>query len=112
MRIIIPPVPSSVHNPRRITRISPFSYYACSLDLFLRRKVLAHRRLQCGRVRVLRVLVRGQGFTAEGQFEFLGNLRPEFAQRVESQALEQAGGHSLRRGTEPASVVPLIGLAQ
>ena len=57
-------------------------------------------------------MVHRRGFTAEGELEFPGNLRPEFAEGVESHVLKDAVGDPLRCGTEAALVVRVIGVAQ
>src|SRR5260370_17153441 len=65
--------------------------------------------LLCGRNRFG---ARGPGFTAERQLEFPGNLRPEFAQHVETHVLQDALAHVLRRGRQAALVVRGIGITQ
>src|SRR5216684_5726043 len=65
--------------------------------------------LLCGRNRFG---ARGPGFTAERQLEFPGNLRPEFAQHVETHVLQDAVAHALRCWRETALVVEMICVAQ
>src|SRR5216683_5549706 len=65
--------------------------------------------LLCGRNRFG---ARGPGFTAERQLEFLGNLRPEFAQHIETHVLQDAVAHALRCWRETAFVVHVIRIAQ
>src|SRR6266849_4531669 len=59
--------------------------------------------LLCGRNRFG---ARGPGFTAERQLEFPGNLRPEFAQHIETHVLQDAVAHALRCWRETALAVP------
>src|SRR5713226_7136129 len=65
--------------------------------------------LLCGRNRFG---ARGPGFTAERQLEFPGNLRPEFAQHIETHVLQDAVAHALRCWRETAFVVHVIRIAQ
>jgi hypothetical protein len=44
----------------------------------------------------IRVGAHQGGFTAEGEFEFVGNLGPEFAKHVETHVLKDAIAHALR----------------
>src|SRR5216684_3170406 len=53
-----------------------------------------------------------RGFAPEGQPEFSGNLRPEFAQHVETHVLQDAVAHALRCWRETALVVAMICVAQ
>ena len=48
----------------------------------------------------IRVVAHQLGFTAEGQFEFAGNLRPEFAEHVETHVSKDAVAHPLRCWSE------------
>src|ERR1700736_6110238 len=60
----------------------------------------------------IRVVARRLGFTTEGQLEFTGNLRPEFAEDVETRVLKDAEGYPLRCWRETALSVGVIGVAQ
>src|SRR5260221_14750465 len=65
--------------------------------------------LSSGRIRVL---VCGRDLTAEGQLEFAGNLRPEFAEDVETHVLEDAVAYALRCGRETALAIRVVGVVQ
>ncbi len=52
------------------------------------------------------------GFSAEGQFEFTGNLRPEFAEHIETHVLEDAVANPLSCWSETALIVWVIRVAQ
>src|SRR6266403_2023223 len=60
----------------------------------------------------IRVVVRRLGFTAEGQLERARNLRPEFAEHVETCVLKDAVAHPLRCVGKAAFVVGLIRVAK
>lgn len=51
-------------------------------------------------------------FSAERKLEFAGNLRPEFAEDVETRVLENAVAHALSCWGESAVVLWVIGVAQ
>ena len=60
----------------------------------------------------IRVVAHRLGSAAEGQPEFTGNLRPEFAEHVETHVLKDAVAHPLRCWSEPALVARVIHVAQ
>src|SRR5712664_2356762 len=70
----------------------------------------------CGRENLLgsgiRVVVHRLGLTAEGQPKSARNLRPEFAEHVETYVLKHAVAHALRCVSEAAFVVGLIRVAK
>ncbi len=57
-------------------------------------------------------MARPLGFSAEGQFEFTGNLRPEFAEHIETHVLEDAVANPLSCWSETALIVWVIRVAQ
>src|SRR6267378_5249903 len=94
-----PPMPSPI----------PFFSHSCALFAKSTRRVGSRQGLLGGRNRGG---AHWLGFTAEGQLEFTGNLRPEFAEHVETDVLKDAEADLLRCWSEAAFVVRAIGVGQ
>src|SRR5713226_6777241 len=110
MRIIMPPAFAPVHHGPHVHRPTSLATTSSFIQLFLRCDMLSlSRGLPCGRIRFG---THRWGFSAEGQPEFLGNLRPEFAQHIETRILQDAVAHPLRCWSETALVVRVICVAQ